>query len=116
MSLRHLDDPTILDRYLELKAQIKAAEEEIDAIKDRIFYALQEEPEAKAVHLGCELSIQYRTQYEYTPETRIKEQELKALKKYEEAAGVAAIVKQTGYVVVRAAREAMREAAREGVR
>lgn len=102
--LRALDDQSKLDRYLEIKAQIKQLEEELDGLKDDIFYALQEEPEQKCTHLGCDLSIQYRNIYEYSEQLRIDEQEIKARKKYEESAGIAAIVRQTGYVVVRQAK------------
>lgn len=103
-SLRGLEDQSTLDRYLEIKAQIKHLQDELSQIQDEVFRALDSEPGRTCEHMGCVLSIQYRTTYEYTPETQIAEQELKARKKYEESAGIAAIKSQSGYVVVRAAK------------
>lgn len=104
-SLRALEDQRKLDRFVELKEQISMLEEEMNALREELFEALLEEPEQKVTHLGLELTIQYRSTYEYSMETQIADQELKARKKYERDAGVAAIKSQTGFIVAKRSRD-----------
>ncbi len=66
MSLRALCDDQILDRYLELKAEIDRLTLELDALKPELTAALWEEPDHSTVHRGFEISLGFRKTYEYS--------------------------------------------------
>ncbi|PAP75294.1 hypothetical protein [Rubrivirga marina] len=99
-TLRTLDDPADLARYLDLKAERQRLDAEIRALEPTIYSALLDEDRATADVLGHTLAVRTRRTYEYGPAVDRLAGELKALKTYEEKAGVAACVRATGYVVV----------------
>ena len=99
-TLRTLDDPEDLARYLRLKAKRKRLEAEIKALKPAIYSALLDEDGATADALGYTLAVRTRRSYEYSPAVDRLSDELKALKTYKEKSGVAACVRASGYVTV----------------
>ena len=102
-TLRTLDDPADLARYLRLKEERKRIDAEIKALEPAIYSALLDEDGSTFDGLGYALSVRTRRTYEYSPAVDALSAELKALKTYEEKAGVAACVRATGYVAVRRA-------------
>jgi hypothetical protein len=102
-SLRSLDDPNDLARYLALKAEKKRIERELDALAPGIYAALLDEDGSRFETAGHVLEVRTRTSYEYSPRVEQMEVELKALKAYEQKARIAACTKATGYVVVKQA-------------
>ena len=105
-TLRTLDDPADLARYLHLKAERKRLDAELKALEPAIYSALLDEDGATADALGFTLAVRTRRSFEYSPAVDRLAGELKALKTYEEKAGVAACTRATGYVVVTQARPA----------
>lgn len=100
--MRNLDDKAKLDRFLELKGQIAELTEEFDGLKDEVLYALMEEPEQKYQYKGFEFTVQRRKKWKYSPAVKSYTDELKALKKLEEANGTAELQSQTAFPVVKA--------------
>ncbi|GIV58259.1 MAG: hypothetical protein KatS3mg042_1172 [Rhodothermaceae bacterium] len=99
--LRYLDDPSLLTRYLELKAEIKRLQAELETLQPAILAALWEEPEQRAEYGGYQLTVGTRRTYAYSERVQALEQELKTLKKREEQDGTATLVRHTSFVVVR---------------
>jgi hypothetical protein len=104
-SLRALDDPNDLRRYLALKAERKRIDAELDALAPAIYSALLDEDgsrfeTADPTGLPVVLEVRTRRSYEYSPRVQQMEAELKALKSYEQTARIAGCTKATGYVVV----------------
>lgn len=104
MTLRALDDPQPLERFLELKAEIKRLEEELAALQPLILAALYDEPEQRTTFHGFELTIGTRRTWVYSEAVEKLEDELKALKKHEEQTGLAEVSRYTSYVITKAAR------------
>lgn len=100
--LRALDDASMLDRYIEIKAQISALQEELEELKGPILFALMEEPEEKGLYRGFDLLIQRRKTYEYSPVVKDIEQALKDAKENERKTGIAEIVKHQAILVLKA--------------
>ena len=98
------EEKNLLMRYLDLRAQLLELEEEIEKLKPAVFDILDEE--AKLLHEkripfnGFEFEVRYRTTYEYSPEVKALEEQLKALKKQEEKNGCAVVKSQVGFVRV----------------
>lgn len=105
MSLRYLEDETALIRYLELKAEIKRLKQELEDLQPTILNALWEEPENRTEYGGYELTVGMRKSYEYSERVARLQDELKALKKQEEADGTARLKRHTSFVVVRALKD-----------
>jgi hypothetical protein len=102
--LRALDDQQPLERFLALKAEIKRLEEELAELQPLILSALYDEPEQRTTFRGVELSVGMRRTWAYSEAVEKLEDELKALKKHEERAGIAAVSRYTSYVITKAAR------------
>ncbi|MEZ4702721.1 MAG: hypothetical protein R2834_20475 [Rhodothermales bacterium] len=100
--LRALDDASILDRYLEIKARIAELEEELESLKAPLIYALMEEPRENAQYKGFELSIQRRKTYAYSEKVTELEEVLKEARAHEREAGIAEVAKDQAILVVRA--------------
>ena len=102
-TLRTLDNPADLVRYLDLKAERKRLDAEIKALEPVIYCALLDEDGSTADLLGHTLAVRTRRTYEYSPAVERLSDELKALKTYEEKASVASCTRATGFVTVRKA-------------
>ena len=103
--MRNLDDPKMVERYLQLKAQMEEITEQLDEMKGPLLYALMEEDQQKHEALGCEFSIQYRKTWgNYSQSVTRMEQELKLKKKQEQADGVAEVVKHQSILMVKRAK------------
>lgn len=105
-TLRTLDNPADLARYLDLKAERKRIDAEIKALEPVIYCSLLDEDGATADVLGHTLTVRTRRSYEYSPAVERLSDELKALKTYEEKAGIAACSRATGFVTVTRSRPA----------
>ena len=105
MSLRFLDSDAPLQRYLELKAEIKRLYAELKELQPLILAALFEEPHQQTTYQGFELTIGERRTWDYSPKVKALQDELKALKKHEESTGLAAIKRHTSFVIARAAKD-----------
>ncbi|MEM8488698.1 MAG: hypothetical protein AAF564_24340 [Bacteroidota bacterium] len=102
--LRALDDASMLDRYIEIKAQISELQEELDHLKPYLLDALMDEPEQKGTYQGFNLLIQRRKSYAYSPAVEELEKTLKAAKEHERSAGLAEVVKDQAILVLKTAR------------
>ena len=98
--LRALDTTEPLERYLSLKAEIRRLTDEMKELEPEILAALMDEPEETCDYLGCRLTVRRRRTYEYSERLERMKQELRGLKKQEEANGTATLVRHTGFVVV----------------
>ncbi len=94
----------MLDRYLEIKAQISALEEELEALKAPLLYALMDEPEDRVQHRGFDVVITRRKSYTYSDDVQNLETHLKEVKAHERSTGIAEVTKQQAILVVRPAR------------
>ena len=99
-TLRTLDNPADLDRYLSLKAERKRLDAEIKDLEPVIYSALLDEDGSRFDRSGLTLSVRTRRTYEYSPAVDALADELAARKSYEVKARIAACVKATGYVAV----------------
>ena len=99
--LRALDDASMLDRYIEIKAKISELQEELEELKGPLLYALMEEPEEKSEYRGFELGIQRRKSYQYTDAVQDLERTLKEAKDHERKSGAAEIVKHQAILVLK---------------
>ncbi|MCS6989687.1 MAG: hypothetical protein NZM06_09260 [Chloroherpetonaceae bacterium] len=99
------DRERLLRRYIELKRQAEDIEAQLEAMKGEVFVAvtdLLEQTGGKSyLFEDYEFSAQYRRTYDYPPDIKKMEDELKALKKEAEASGRAKIKSETGYVVLK---------------
>ncbi|HCR49637.1 MAG TPA: hypothetical protein DIW24_08410 [Bacteroidetes bacterium] len=87
-------------RYLELKSEIARLEAELEFVKSEVFYHVSEMG-GRVAFQEIEFLEQYRKTYEYSESIQQMEKALKALKKNEEAQGVAVLKKMTGFVVAK---------------
>lgn len=104
--MRSLDDASVLDRYIAIKAKISELEEELEELKPEILNALMDEPKELADHKGFSFSIQRRKSYAYSPKVKELEDILKEAKAHERDQGIATIEKQKAILVMKAARKA----------
>ena len=100
--LRALDTTEPLERYLNLKAEIRRLTEEMKELEPMILDALMDEPEEVCDYMGCRLTVRRRRTYEYSERVERIKQEMRGLKKQEEANGTAKLVRHTSFVVVQA--------------
>ena len=98
--LRALDTTEPLERYLNLKAEVCRLTEEMKELEPMILDALMDEPEEVCDYMGCRLTVRRRRTYEYSGWVERMKEELRGLKKQEEANGTATLVRHTGFVVV----------------
>ena len=103
--LRALDDASLLDRYIEIKAQISALQEELEDLKGPLLYALMEEPEEKGTYRGFDLGIQRRKTYAYSEHVKELESALKDAKAAERDNGIAEITKHQAVLVLKASKD-----------
>ena len=89
--MRHLDSIAPLDQYLELKAEIKRLDEEMRALQPLLLDALMDEPGETFEHRGYRLSIQRRRTYAYSEAVDALKDDLRHLRRQEEATGIAQI-------------------------
>lgn len=99
-ALRTLENPADLTRYLHLKQARKEIEAELKELEPAIYSALLDEDGSATEAHGYRLAVRTRHSYEYSPAVDALAEELKALKRYEEKAGIADCVRATGYVTV----------------
>lgn len=102
MSLRALETNEPLDRFLEIKAEIAALEEELNQIKPEITAALWDEPEHSTLYRGCEITLSVRKSYEYSDEIKAHEKALKEAKMKERYDGTAVVIRASSFPVVKA--------------
>ncbi len=102
--LRALENASALDRYIAIKAQISELEEELNALKPEILYALMDEPRESASYKGFDFSIQRRKTYAYSEKVKELEKVLKDAKEYERKEGIAGVEKDQAILVMRTAR------------
>ena len=103
--MRSLDDASVLDRYIAIKAQISELEEELEGLKPEILNALMDEPKEVSDYRGFNFSVQRRKSYTYSPKVKELEEILKEAKAHERENGIASIKKQSAILVMKAARK-----------
>ena len=96
MSLRALDTPDDLDRFVALTRQIRRLQQERDALKDTITFALQHEPPSEygqqyVEHGGFRVELASRPRYAYSDAVKKMETELREMKARERKSGAADI-------------------------
>jgi len=87
--MRELDDQSLMDEYLELKGQVAEASERMDKIKPELISALWSEENHSYDHKGFTFAIQVRRSWFYSASLIKMDNELKALRKVEQANGTA---------------------------
>lgn len=103
--MRSLDDASVLDRYINIKAQIAELEEELEKLKPEILNALMDEPKEVADYKGFSFTVQRRKTYGYSPKVNELEAIIKEAKAHERENGIASIKKQSAILVMKAARK-----------
>ena len=99
--LRSLDDASMLDRYIDIKAKISELQDELEELKPYLLDALMEEPNEKSAYRGFEFSIQRRKTYDYSNSVKDLESEIKEMKASERANGTAEISKHQAILVLK---------------
>ena len=94
MTLRALDTPDPLERFVSLTRQIRALERERDALKETITEALQHEPPSDHGQQyvdfdGYRVELATRPRYIYTQAVKDLEKQLRELKAKERKSGAA---------------------------
>ncbi len=102
MSLRALESNEPLDRFLEIKAEIEALQEELERLKPEITAALWEEPEHQTLYRGCEITLSVRKSYQYSEAVKANEKALREAKMKERFDGTAVVVRAVSFPVVKA--------------
>lgn len=108
--MRGLDDPRTVDRYIEVRAQIAALQEEEKELRDELLEAIMDEPGEKFEHAGCEFKVRRTPKWQYSEqvagdianiEEGIKDlqQQIKDLQDRAKQTGQAQVVKQTASLV-----------------
>ncbi len=100
MCLRALDTNEPLDRFLEIKAEIAALEEELEGLNPMITYTLWEEPEHRTLYQGCKIALSTRMTYEYSYQIKAHEKALREAKQVERLTGRAKMVRATSFPVI----------------
>lgn len=103
--MRALNDASVLDRYIAIKAQISELEEELEQLKPEILHALMDEPKEVAGYKGFNFSIQRRKTYTYSPKVQELEDVIKEAKAHERSEGIATIEKQKAILIMKAAKK-----------
>jgi hypothetical protein len=103
--MRALDDLTPVARYLDLKAEMEQLTDELEALKPILTDALLEEPGEVFAYRGFSFSLTRRRSYRYSDTVRQLEAEVKAMKQYEEATGVAQVERWACFPVVTKAKD-----------
>lgn len=103
--MRALEDNQagLVDEYMELKAQEKEIKARMDEIKPILLEALQSEPDEQYERNGYAFTITYRKRWRYSEDLTIMEKEAKALRKVEEANGLAELQGHTASLVLKKA-------------
>lgn len=91
--IRDLDDPKMLDRYIEIKAAISELEEELEEIKPHIQYALMGEDRETYDHMGFSFRLTRRKTYKYSDEIERATKGINDAKAQERADGTAEVIK-----------------------
>ena len=117
-TLRALDTSEPLERFVELTRQIRALEQERDALKDTITEALHHEPPAndgtKSVDFdGFRVELASRPRYRYSETVKQFEKQVKDLKARERQTGAAEVDSMNFHVRCSAHRTTSEEEARE---
>ncbi len=118
-TLRALDTPTDLERFVELTKWIRALETERDALKDTITEALQHEPPsgpdgAQYVDFdGMRVELCARARWQYSGAVKDAEASLRALKTEERGNGAAELQGHTSYAKCTMVRSRSETEARE---
>lgn len=99
------DREELLRRYIALKEQAREIEEQIESLKSSVFAVisdLQDETgEKQVVFEDYVFTVQYRKTFDYPPQIKKMEEELKAAKKEAEASGEAILKSDNGFVVLK---------------
>ncbi len=99
-SLRGLDDPDDLARFLDLRAERDRIDGELAALGPVILRALEDEDDGRFCARGLTLEARVRRSYAYSEEERETAQYLSDLRAAERARGLATVTAATGYVRV----------------
>ena len=114
--MRALEDLTLVDRYLELKALMEEYKEEMDTLKPMLMDALVMEDGEKYQRSGFEFTIQRRKTWEYdediqsdidsfNKEIKHFKNEIKELEKHAQHTGKAKVSKFTPVLMVKAQKQ-----------
>ena len=99
-SLRGLDDPDDLARYLDLREERDRIDAELSALAPVILRALEDEDDGRFCVRGLTLEARVRRTYAYSEEERETAQYLSDLRAAERSRGLATVTAATGYVRV----------------
>ena len=114
-TLRALDDPDDLTRYLDLRAERARIDDELAALAPVILDALEREDGQRLSVQGLLLEARTKRTYTYSDEVVETESYLKDLRAAERANGVARVRTATGYVQVSANRAEAADHARTSI-
>ena len=114
-TLRALDDPGDLDRFLDLRAERDRIDDELAALSPVILAAVEAEDGGRFDARGLQLEACTRRGYAYSDEVRETEAYLKDLRAAERSNGTATVTTATGYVRVSANRAEARDHARASI-
>ena len=92
---------TPIEKYVSLKREIGRLQDEMDALKDEVFKAVDGDGGGKVENDAFVVSSQKRPKYKFSNAYDTKNDELKALKKEEIANGTATIDGYSEYVTVK---------------
>lgn len=99
------DREELLRRYIALKEKAKEIEEQIESLRSDIFSTvsemLEQTGEKQVVFEDYVFTVQYRKTFDYPPQIKKMEEELKAAKKEAEASGEAILKSDNGFVVLK---------------
>lgn len=99
------DREELLRRYIALKEKAKEIEEQIESLKSNVFFTvsemLEQTGEKQVVFEDYVFTVQYRKTFDYPPQIKKMEEELKAAKKEAEASGEAILKSDNGFVVLK---------------
>ena len=99
------EDTSILTRYLELKERESILKEEMDNAKAALYDFLTDQPDNRYEGFkGFDFTVQTRKTWEYSDALKVQMENLAAAKKHEERNGIAKLQRESGFPVVKAAR------------
>ena len=111
-TLRALDDPGDLQRYLDLRAERARIDDELATLAPLILDALEREDGGRLDVQGLTLEARTKRTYAYSDEVVETEAYLKDLRAAERSSGTAHVTTATGYVRVSFNRVAATDRAR----